>query len=74
MKSKWYQYSGQEVLTALKSSGSGLTGEEAALLLKEFGKNELQAAPRKSKLSIFISQFKDLMILILIGAALISFL
>lgn len=73
MKSKWYQYSGQEVLTALKSSGSGLTGEEAALLLKEFGKNELQAAPRKSKLSIFISQFKDLMILILIGAALISF-
>jgi Ca2+-transporting ATPase len=69
----WYQDSKREALEALKSSEEGLTEEQAAALLQEVGKNELQAAPRKSKLAIFLSQFKDLMILILIGAALISF-
>lgn len=69
----WYQLSGEEVLNTLKSSSNGLKKEQVLKLQKEFGENALQEAKRKSKLSILIAQFTDVMILILIIAAVISF-
>src|SRR6476619_6517409 len=70
----WFQLTKEEVLSTLKTSASGLKNELIPALQKEFGKNALQEAKRKSKLSILIAQFTDVMILILIVAAVISFI
>jgi P-type Ca2+ transporter type 2C len=70
----WFQLTKEEVLSNLKSSASGLKNEQISGLQKEYGENVLEEAKRKSKLSILIAQFTDVMILILIVAAVISFL
>ncbi len=72
--SAFYQISIQEVLDKLKSSASGLNIDVIPSLQKEFGENALQEAKRRSKLSILLAQFTDVMIIILIIAAAISFL
>ncbi|MEO8172011.1 MAG: cation-translocating P-type ATPase [Sediminibacterium sp.] len=69
----WYQISVENVLNDLRTSLSGLTNDRVLSLQKEFGKNILQEATHKSKFSILLSQFKDVMIIILIIAAAISF-
>ncbi|MCE7070550.1 cation-translocating P-type ATPase [Dyadobacter sp. CY327] len=70
----FFQLSVADVISSLKSSASGLKSDTVVNLRNEFGENVLQEAKRKSKLSILISQFKDVMILILIVAAAISFM
>jgi len=69
----FYQLSKEAVLNQLKTSLSGLNNDAVALLQKEFGVNALQEARQKSKLSILLAQFTDVMIIILIIAAGISF-
>ena len=49
-----------------------ITNEEAAKRLEQYGKNELPGGEKKSTLQIFWGQFADVLVLILIGAALIS--
>ncbi|MDO4564569.1 MAG: cation-translocating P-type ATPase [Clostridia bacterium] len=51
----------------------GLSQDEARLRLERDGRNELAAKKKKTPLQRFIGQFKDVMIIILIIAALISF-
>ncbi|HRP58639.1 HAD-IC family P-type ATPase, partial [Agriterribacter sp.] len=68
-----YQLSREEVTDQLKTSLSGLKKEAIPALQKEFGFNVLQEAKQKSRLSILLSQFKDIMIIILIIAAVVSF-
>ena len=70
---KWYQLDTDSVLKELKTSAGGLSSEEVNLRLKAYGENKLQEAKQKSRLAIFLSQFKDLMIVILFAAAIISF-
>ncbi|MCF2501339.1 cation-translocating P-type ATPase [Dyadobacter chenhuakuii] len=70
----FFQLSAADVISSLKSSASGLKSDTVVNLRNEFGENVLQEAKRKSKLSILIGQFKDVMILILIVAAAISFM
>ncbi len=70
----FYQLSKEEVLDQLKTSLSGLNSEVVPSLQKEFGKNALKETKRRSKLSILFSQFSDVMIIILIVAAIISFI
>ncbi|HEY3346280.1 MAG TPA: HAD-IC family P-type ATPase, partial [Nitrospirota bacterium] len=50
----------------------GLAPEEAARRLSELGPNELRKAKMRGPLIIFLSQFADIMILILVVAAVIS--
>ena len=50
----------------------GLSSQKAAALLKENGENALAAEKRESAAKIFISQFKDLLTLILLAAAAVS--
>ena len=50
----------------------GLSSREAEELLKKYGKNILSAENRESAAKIFISQFKDLLTLILLAAAAVS--
>ena len=52
---------------------AGLTSAQAAELQNEFGKNRLREKKKKTNLQRFADQFKDVMILILIVAAIISF-
>lgn len=50
----------------------GLSSEEAKKLLEKNGYNELEAAGRKSILKVFLEQFKDFLVIILLAAAVIS--
>lgn len=54
-------------------SVSGLSHKQAEEALKSYGENRLKEKQKKSALSRFIDQFKDVMILILLAAAAISF-
>lgn len=68
----WYTKSAEEILKETGSSKQGLSAAAAQQKLVENGPNELQEAAQKSALSIFFSQFADVMILVLIAAAVIS--
>ncbi|MBP7527048.1 MAG: calcium-translocating P-type ATPase, PMCA-type [Syntrophorhabdaceae bacterium] len=50
----------------------GLSSEDAARKLHEFGPNELKAGKKKTPFMMFLDQFKDFMILILIAAAVVA--
>lgn len=61
-----------EVVAQLSTTSNGLSNEEAAKRLEENGKNELTQGKKKSLFARFIAQFKDVMIVVLIAAAIIS--
>lgn len=67
-----YQLSAQELLQMYDSRPEGLSDDEAALLLAQHGPNQLREGKKKTLLSVFLEQFKDLLVLILIVAAVIS--
>ncbi|MBQ9767638.1 MAG: calcium-translocating P-type ATPase, PMCA-type [Lachnospiraceae bacterium] len=71
---KLHTLSPKEALRAMESSEDGLSVKEASARLARYGYNELSAAKPRSLLSRFADQFNDFMILILLGAALVSFL
>ena len=63
-----------EVLNSLGSDiERGLTGEQVASLREKHGENKLREKKKKTTLQRFFDQFKDVMILILIAAAVVSF-
>lgn len=68
-----YQKSVESILRDLKSSGKGLSSSQVETLRAQFGANVLQESKQKSKWAILLGQFKDVMIIILIIAAVISF-
>lgn len=69
---EYYQMSKEEVLTQLDATEQGHFREKAEELLKEHGENVLKEGKRKSTLQVFLSQFADLLVMILIAAAVIS--
>ncbi len=63
-----------EILTELGSNETtGLTSEEAKKRLAEHGENKLKGKKKKSFFVRFLEQFKDVMIICLIVAAIVSF-
>ncbi len=72
MRMEAYKLSAREVLRRVGGSESGLSSDEAAERLKRNGPNALPAPKKKSKLALFFAQFKDLMTIILIAAAVLS--
>ena len=63
-----------EVLKSLSTDGTkGLSSEQVGSLRSEFGENKLSEKKKKSSFARFMDQFKDVMIIILIIAAIISF-
>ena len=62
----------KEAFKELKTSESGLTGEEAEKRLKEYGLNEIKEERGISPFEIFLSQFKSIVVWILIAATIIS--
>ena len=64
----------EEVLQSLQSSQThGLTSQQVAERQQQYGANKLNEKKKKTFLQRFLAQFKDAMILILIAAAIISF-
>ncbi|MCX7794083.1 MAG: cation-translocating P-type ATPase [Thermodesulfovibrionales bacterium] len=68
----WYQKDLKQIFEELKTSPQGLSSEEAASRLEQFGPNELKEKKKRSPMMMFFDQFKDFMILVLIAAAIIS--
>ncbi|MDI6744606.1 MAG: calcium-translocating P-type ATPase, PMCA-type [Thermodesulfovibrionales bacterium] len=69
---RWHQKNADEVIEGLNSSLKGLSSEEAQKRLAEYGPNELMEKKKKTPFMMFMDQFKDFMILVLIAAAVIS--
>ena len=69
---EWYQMREDEVLEALGSDANGLSSEKAEALLKAHGENVLRETKKKSVWRVFAEQFADLLVIILIIAAIIS--
>lgn len=61
-----------DVCARLQSTPVGLSGTEAARRLIEYGPNELQASHRISPWTIFFEQFKNVLIIILLVATVLS--
>ena len=70
--SEWYQKTNAEVLEQIGVTTDGLSSEQAEERLKRDGKNVLAEGKKKSVFQVFLSQFADLLVLILIAAAIIS--
>jgi len=68
----WHQTDIPEILRVLDGTDKGLSGHEAAKRLLSYGSNEIIEGKNKAVWLIFLSQFKDLMIMVLVGAAIIS--
>lgn len=62
----------QKIFSDLNTSEKGLSGQEVQNRLNEYGRNELEEKKKKSPLVLFLGQFKDFMIIVLIAAAIIS--
>ncbi len=62
----------QEVLECLRSTDDGITDEEAFERSQIYGKNELDEGKGKTLLGMFLEQFKNVMVIILLIAAVIS--
>jgi len=70
--SPWHVTEIEETIQNLKSNLKGLSDEEAKLRLSTFGFNELKKRKSISLLQIFLAQFKNIFVIMLIGAIIIS--
>ncbi len=68
----WHALPVETVISQLASAPSGLTGAEAARRLIEFGPNELQGVRHVSPWTILFEQFKNVLIIILLVATILS--
>ena len=71
-KKPWHTLTCDAAYELLSSNPIGLTSAESEKRLIETGPNEIQAAKRISAWKIFLEQFKNILILILLGATVIS--
>jgi len=67
-----WQKSRVELFRDYECSDVGLTAAEAAERAKKYGPNELASGPQKSTFRIFLEQFADFLVIILILAAIVS--
>ena len=69
----WHTLSAEQSLAELDSDAeTGLTSQQMAERLQHYGLNELEETQTRSSLAIFLEQFGDIMLLMLIAVAIIS--
>lgn len=69
----WFTKSQEEVLKELNvDPKTGLTTEEVNKRLEKYGQNKLKGKPKKSLFQLFVGQLQDVLIYVLIGAAVIN--
>ena len=69
---QYYQMTGEETLQAVNGSLEPLTEEEVRAHQEKYGPNELVEGKKKTVLQIFLEQYKDFLVIILIIAAIAS--
>ena len=69
---QWHSMEIDEVMRSLKAKPDGLSSEEVQRRLLEFGPNELKKEKRKSSFRLFLEQFTDILIIILLAAMVLS--
>ena len=72
MSKSWHNEKIDDVLHELDVTHEGLTSQEAQERVKKYGYNELIAKKRKSAFSMFLGEFKDIFIILLIVATILS--
>ena len=72
MTEPYYSKTTSQALEAQQVDRKGLTDQQARVRLDQYGPNKLSEGKKKSVLQIFLEQFKDLLVIILIVAAFIS--
>ena len=68
----WHRLSIEKTLDLLGTTIRGLSSEQAETLSIKYGPNELQEGKKRTIISMLLGQFKDVMIIILLAAAVIS--
>ena len=72
MSPEWHAMETEELMRALKASEKGLSEKEAKRRLQEFGPNELVERGGVSAFRILLDQFKDIFVIMLLFAIIIS--
>ena len=67
-----YNYPPQEVLKELNTNLNGISDKDIGRLREKYGYNELLVGKKAGVVKIFLSQFKDFLVIILLAAAIIS--
>ena len=68
----WHNLSADQALEAIGSCYEGLSNEETKRRLLQFGRNELAEKKKTPPWLLFLEQFKDFLIIILLAAAIVS--
>lgn len=69
----WHSKSQEEVLKELQvDPAAGLSEEEVRARLEQHGPNKLKSKPKKSMIALFLAQLKDMLIYVLLGAAVVT--
>lgn len=68
----YFSKSKEEVLQEFQTTKNGLNSQEVEERVKKYGKNQLNEEEKVSTLAVFLSQFKDFLVIILIIASIIS--
>ena len=66
---EWFWLPKDEVLSGLRTGEEGLDAGEAKARLCEYGENVILERKKTPWWQVFLGQFKDLLVMILIGAA-----
>lgn len=72
-KTNWSNYNLKDILEKLHSSPQGLTDHEAILRFNKYGPNEIQEAKKINEFVIFLMQFKNPLVYLLIVAAIVTY-
>lgn len=67
-----YNYGAEEVLKELKTNLNGIDPKDIAGMREKYGFNELQAGKKAGFIKVFLGQFKDFLVIILLIAAIVS--
>ena len=69
----WFSKSQEEAIAEFNTNqASGLTLQEAQARLAKYGENKLKGKPKKSLIALFFAQLQDMLIYVLLGAAVIT--
>ena len=68
----YYQLSAEETMREVNGSTEPLTDEQVRQNQEKYGRNELVEGKKKTTLQIFLEQYKDFLVIILIIAAVVS--
>lgn len=74
MKERWHAITADESMRVVQSRFDGLAAEEVAVRIKQYGPNELVAKKATPAVVIFLRQFLNPLVYILIGASIVKFI